>query len=103
MLLASTMLTAGAVAALAAAPTLDRQAELIHRLKHDCGSCHGATLKGGLGPPLRPANLTGKADDVLVEVILDGIKGTPMPPWQGEISPQEAAWLVDFLRTGETP
>jgi mono/diheme cytochrome c family protein len=28
-----------------------RQAELLHLLKHDCGSCHGMTRKGGLGPP----------------------------------------------------
>ena len=85
------------------APSDARQAELVHRLKHDCGSCHGMTMKGGLGPALLPGNLADKADDYLVQVILDGSPGTPMPPWRGELSQQEAAWLVDFLREGRAP
>lgn len=84
-----------------AEPPTERQAELRHRLIHDCGSCHGLTLKGGLGPPLRPAALAGKADDVLVEVILRGVPGTPMPPWAFEITHQEALWLVRRLREGD--
>ena len=31
-----------------------RQNELLYFIKHDCGSCHGMTLKGGLGPALLP-------------------------------------------------
>ena len=34
----------------AAEPADSRQAELTHLVKHDCGSCHGMTMKGGLGP-----------------------------------------------------
>lgn len=88
--------------AMAGSPTLSapRQAELIHRLKHDCGSCHGMTMKGGLGPALLPGNLADKPDDYLVQVILDGSPGTPMPPWRSELSPQEATWLVEYLREG---
>jgi cytochrome c55X len=33
-------------------------------------------------------------------MILDGIPGTPMPPWRSELTPAEAAWLVDRLRRG---
>jgi hypothetical protein len=33
-----------------------RQKELIHLVRQDCGSCHGMTLQGGLGPALLPAN-----------------------------------------------
>ncbi len=84
-------------------PQPDRQAELVHRLKHDCGSCHGMTMKGGLGPALLPAKLAEKSDGFLAEVILNGVPGTPMPPWNGEITLPEAQWLVDFLRKGETP
>ncbi|MDX2370482.1 MAG: hypothetical protein QNK36_19105, partial [Colwellia sp.] len=29
-----------------------RKAQLTHMVKQDCGSCHGMTLKGGLGPAL---------------------------------------------------
>ena len=81
-------------------PAPDRQAELMHRLKHDCGSCHGMTLKGGLGPALLPAQLAERSDEELVEVILDGRPGTPMPPWDFEIHRTEAAWLVQQLRKG---
>lgn len=84
----------------AAAPTAERQSELRHRVKHDCGSCHGLTLKGGLGPPLLPATLADRAEESLVEIILRGVPGTPMPPWGFEISPAEAAWLVRQLKEG---
>ena len=84
----------------AAAPSPERQDALIHRLKHDCGSCHGLTLKGGLGPPLLPSTLALRDDEALVEVILEGIAGTPMPPWQGELSTDEARWLVRILKEG---
>lgn len=77
-----------------------RQAELRHLLKQDCGSCHGMTLKGGLGPALLPANLDGKPDELLVISILDGRPGTAMPPWRGMLTEAEAQWLVEQLREG---
>ena len=97
LLLAS--LTASAAAA-AGEPGPARQTELLHRLKHDCGSCHGMTLKGGLGPALLPAHLAERSDEELLEVILEGRPGTPMPPWDFEIPRAEAAWLVQQLRKG---
>jgi cytochrome c55X len=81
-------------------PDPARQADLLHLLRHDCGSCHGFTMRGGLGPSLEPASLEGKADEALVTVMLDGIPGTPMPPWRSELTASEAAWLVDQLRRG---
>jgi cytochrome c55X len=83
-----------------AMPTASRQAELVYRLQQDCGSCHGLTLKGGLGPALLPADLVGKPDDALVEIILNGVPGTPMPPWDFEIERDEAQWLVQQLKEG---
>ncbi|MFZ1415254.1 MAG: cytochrome c [Defluviicoccus sp.] len=77
-----------------------RQAYLANLLTQDCGSCHGLTMKGGLGPALLPAALAERDDAVLVETILDGRPGTPMPPWRFELSTQEAAWLVARLREG---
>ncbi len=87
-------------AAAAPDPLPERQNELIYRLKQDCGSCHGLTMKGGLGPPLLPETLVDKPDDALVEVILDGVPGTPMPPWNFEISKVEAHWLVRQMKKG---
>lgn len=86
--------------AVAAEPDDARKGELLYRVKHDCGSCHGMTLQGGLGPPLLPATLADKPDDALVEIILDGLPGTPMPPWRFEIRRDEAAWLVRRMKTG---
>lgn len=77
-----------------------RQAYLANLLTQDCGSCHGLTMKGGLGPSLLPEALAERDDAVLVETILDGRHGTPMPPWRFELSPKDAAWLVARLREG---
>ena len=77
-----------------------RQTELMHLLDQDCGSCHGLTRKGGLGPALTKEALTGKAPVMLREVILHGRPGTPMPPWKSFLSEQEADWLVQVLIEG---
>ncbi len=79
-------------------PSDQRKQELINLLKHDCGSCHGLTLKGGLGSSLLAKDLIDKDDAFLVETILMGRKGTAMPPWQKFISKSEAIWLVKYLR-----
>lgn len=86
-----------------APPAPPRQAELLHLLRQDCGSCHGLTLKGGLGPPLLPATLAGKPDAALVATILHGRPGTPMPPWAFALSEEETEWLVSVLRQGLPP
>lgn len=78
-----------------------RQAELLYLLKHDCGSCHGMTRKGGLGPPLLPGNLRDRPQLLLVNTVLEGRRGTPMPPWRGQLTEPEVRWLVDVLREGE--
>lgn len=93
-------LVLAASGAFAAAPRKARQDELIYRLRQDCGSCHGYTLKGGLGPPLLPAALNGKDSDALAEIIIHGMPDTPMPPWAFEITKDEAVWLVRQMKKG---
>ena len=78
----------------------DRQQELLHLIKHDCGSCHGMTLKGGLGSPLTSDKLQGKSSAALTSIIMNGVKGTPMPPWKGILDKQEVTWMVKQLKTG---
>lgn len=85
----------------AAEPTPERQQALHNLLKHDCGACHGLTLNGGLGPALLPENLKGKSDDFLVQTILEGRKGTAMPPWKPFLTEDEARWLVRALRDNQ--
>lgn len=81
-------------------PSNERQAELIHLLKQDCGSCHGMTLKGGLGPPLLPKNLVDKPDYVLLGVIKYGRETLAMPAWDGILTTAEIEWLVAQLKQG---
>ena len=83
-----------------ATPAAGRQEELINLIKHDCGSCHGLTLKGGLGTPLLPERLSGRPDEDLVQIILEGLADTPMPPWAGQLAEDEAMWIVRLLKKG---
>jgi cytochrome c55X len=94
------VLLAGAALAAAAEPSPTRQKELIHMVRQDCGSCHGLTLQGGLGPALLPANLADKAAESLVATIVHGRPGTPMPPWHRFLAEDEAQWIVTRLMTG---
>jgi cytochrome c55X len=82
-------------------PSLDRQAELLHLLKADCGSCHGLTLKGGLGPALLAQDIAQKPDEFLFMIIKEGQPGTPMPPWERFLNDNEIHWLVHVLRNEE--
>lgn len=81
-------------------PPEERRIELVRMLRHDCGACHGLRLDGGLGPPLTPATLAGVAPAVLEQVVLEGRRGTPMPPWKALLSPGEARWMVRVMQTG---
>lgn len=88
--------------ALIAAPAMAEldTANLQNLLVQDCGSCHGLTMKGGLGPALLPANLAEKPDAILISTILDGRPGTAMPPWRGLLDEAEAEWITATLRRG---
>jgi len=101
LLLVIFVLTAAPCYAMADIP-LTRQTELRHLLKHDCGSCHGMSLKGGLGPALTEDVLMKKPRQMLVITILEGRPGTPMPPWKTFLSREEANWLVNVLLQGKT-
>ena len=78
-----------------------RQDEILHLLKHDCGSCHGMTLRGGLAPALTADAMRDKPQEYLVNVILGGRPGTPMPPWRKFLNTEEARWLVQHLQSGD--
>ena len=80
--------------------TVERKSALIHLLKQDCGSCHGMTLKGGLGPALLPENLKDKPSLLIINTILFGRPNTAMPPWQGILTEEEVIWLTQQLQNG---
>jgi len=79
-----------------------RQQDLSNLLIQDCGSCHGLTMNGGLGPALLPQMLQGKSAEYISNVILNGRPGTAMPPWRSLLSPVEARWIAEQL-LGEEP
>ena len=78
-----------------------RAAELEHIVIQDCGSCHGLTLKGGLGSPLTRDALDGADAGALASIILDGVPDTAMPPWRPLLTEDEALWIAQYLLQGE--
>jgi cytochrome c55X len=94
------ILAGGIATPLLAEPSMARQKELVHLVRQDCGSCHGLTLQGGLGPPLLPETLADKPVEGLVATIIGGRLGTPMPPWHRFLTEDEAKWIVAKLMAG---
>ena len=82
-------------------PNAERRGELLYLLKHDCGSCHGMTRQGGLGPSLLPKALSKRSDAILFATIMEGRSGTPMPGWRELLSEQDVSWLVQAMRRGD--
>lgn len=93
-------LAAGAAQAAAEAPAGARRAELVHLVRQDCGSCHGLTLKGGLGPALLPETLAAHTPESLAGVIRHGLAGTAMPPFAPFLTEPEALWIGEQLLKG---
>jgi cytochrome c55X len=81
-------------------PAPARQTQLIRMVRHDCGSCHGLTLAGGLGPALDAQALRDKPAEYLEAMILRGRPGTAMPGWAGLLSEQDARWIATTLKEG---
>jgi cytochrome c55X len=79
-------------------PDAQRQKELRNLLQQDCGSCHGMTRKGGLGPALTVEALKGKPIEYLTFTISEGRPGTPMPPWKYLLSESDINWLALALK-----
>ena len=77
----------------------DRARDLEHMVLQDCGSCHGLTMKGGLGRPLTSDALAQADPEGLAIVILDGIPGTAMPPWRPLLTEDEALWIASSLKS----
>jgi cytochrome c55X len=80
--------------------TAERQEELRYMVQQDCGSCHGMTLKGGLGPSLLPERISALPKEYLIEAISHGRSGTPMPPWAPLLTKDEIVWIVEQLQAG---
>jgi mono/diheme cytochrome c family protein len=70
-----------------------------------CAACHAADGTGGTGPSFVAAFETfhdqGGSWEIEVRqwiaAILTGVDGTAMPGWQGELSAQEVADVIDYI------
>lgn len=99
-MLASALSLLALTGALAAPLSPARQAQLHNLLVQDCGSCHGLTMRGGLGPALLPERLHDRSRTALIDTVMYGRPGTAMPPWNTMLSREEAAWMIDRLLEG---
>lgn len=90
----------GMVLGVAVADEVADPAKLTDLVRQDCGSCHGLTLRGGLGKPLTADQLAPWDREQLTHIILDGVPGTPMPPWRPLLSEAEARWIANALKEG---
>lgn len=76
------------------------QTRLANLVIQDCGSCHGMTLRGGLGPPLRPEDLGDLPVEAIAAIISEGVPDTAMPPWKPLLSPEAIHWISQQLKSG---
>lgn len=76
------------------------KAQLANLVIQDCGSCHGLTLRGGLGPPLRPESLANLPVEAIAAIVSEGVPGSAMPPWKPLLSPEEIHWISEQLKSG---
>lgn len=90
---AATFLWAGELAT-------EKRGELMDLIRQDCGSCHGLTLKGGLGPELGPEKMARYGADNLRHIIANGVKHTAMPAWRNQLAENEIAWIAQQLVKG---
>ena len=81
--------------------SIDRQNELKYMVQQDCGSCHGMTLKGGLGPSLLPERISVLPKQYLINAVTHGRQDTPMPPWGPLLKQNEIEWIVEQLQLGQ--
>ena len=85
---------------MAAELSTEKKYQLIHMVKQDCGSCHGMTLKGGLGPTLLPKTMNKLSESTIKNIILFGRPGTAMPPFESILTENEALWISQQLQQG---
>ncbi len=87
-------------ASLAEELNLEQQKALQEFVHQDCGSCHGMSLKGGLGPAITKEALVYQSIATIGAVIRVGRPGTPMPPWGPVLDDRQIDWIANYLKTG---
>ena len=71
----------------------------------NCASCHGATgagngpAAGALAPSPTNFHLEGPTEQRAWEVLENGVPGTAMPPWHGQLSADQRHAVIEFVRS----
>ncbi|HEX9898518.1 MAG TPA: c-type cytochrome [Candidatus Methylomirabilis sp.] len=66
----------------------------------NCSACHGATGLGGLGKNLHDNTfIQGRADEALIDFILEGRPGTAMDGFARTLSREDITFLISLLRS----
>jgi cytochrome c oxidase cbb3-type subunit 2 len=98
----------------ATADSVGRGAQIYARMQ--CASCHGPAGKGDgpastqlrddAGNPIRPADFTatgmmkcGDDPERIYVTFMTGLNGTPMPSYDGQLTPAEAWDLVHYIES----
>src|SRR5690554_8223154 len=72
----------------------DRLETLLYQ---DCGSWHGMTVRGGLGPALAQERMQALSPEALTHIIRHGVPGTGVAGWEALLSEEEARWVAGHL------
>lgn len=82
----------------AASPASAMDARALY--KDNCALCHGANRQGtpNIGPPLAPDSLARLSDAQVRDVIVEGRANTAMAGFNGRLSPEQIAALLQLLR-----
>lgn len=78
--------------------TSQQKDEVQRLLIHECGSCHGGRLTGGLGPSLINPDLAEAPEDFIRDTIEHGRPSAAMPPWKAILSPAEINYMATLVR-----
>jgi len=63
-----------------------------------CVICHGADGEGGAGPELNSkSKLESLGMENVHKTIVEGVPGTAMTPWEGQLSSEEIEDLMNFI------
>jgi mono/diheme cytochrome c family protein len=69
-----------------------------------CKSCHGAEGQGGVGRKLKPNTFVqDNTNAQLFQFLLVGRSGTAMRGWDGQLTENQLADVIAFLRTWQQP
>src|SRR4051794_5274187 len=64
-----------------------------------CSGCHGVDLAGGRAQSLfNPAGAGALPDEVLQRFIMNGVPGTEMKPFRGQLSDDQAWQIIAYVR-----